>query len=164
MTIRKQVLLITGITIIATVALLYIVSRVTLLNDLERIEQINVKQSVIQTQRILNQMLEEITIHNADWAAWDDTYQFIIDKNEDYINSNLSTETFSTIGLNVMVFTDKKGQIVFSKAVDLDSDEEIEMPQDLLSMLEGSNIQPSIFNKDNPVAGFILIDRILLGF
>ncbi len=53
-----------------------------------------------------------------DWAAWDDTYEFIEKPKSDYVDSNLGDETLDNLGLDFMVFTDASGRIVRAPALD----------------------------------------------
>ena len=71
-----------------------------------------------------------------DWASWDDSYQFIADRNEGYLNSNMVDDTFVTIRLNFIIYFDTDGNIVFGKGFDYQDDqEEIEVPPELVEQL-----------------------------
>jgi PAS domain S-box-containing protein len=80
--------------------------------------------------------MEEILV---DWSAWDDTYRFIVDRNEEYINSNLVNETFINLDLNLMVFVNSSNAVIFGKAVDLYTGEEARIPDALLLEIGSSN-------------------------
>jgi sensor domain CHASE-containing protein len=85
-------------------------------------------------ERVHSALLVELTnldTYTYDWAAWDDTYAFIQDVNEDYIESNLLDETFIASELNLMLFVNSSGGIVFGKAFDLENEEEISLPETL---------------------------------
>jgi signal transduction histidine kinase/ActR/RegA family two-component response regulator len=41
-----------------------------------------------------------------DWSIWDDTYQFVADLNQAFVDSNLSEEAIGTLGLDFMAFVD----------------------------------------------------------
>lgn len=65
----------------------------------------------------------------ADWAAWDDTYAYIDDRNEDYAESNLGVWTFTDNSLSVIAYYDLNGSLVWGQAYDLDSEEQISVPE-----------------------------------
>ncbi len=72
---------------------------------------------------------ENLQILVKDWATWDDTYQYIQDRNERYIESNLVDDTFSNARLNFMVYFDSEGDVVFQRGFDFKEEgEEIEVP------------------------------------
>ncbi len=54
-----------------------------------------------------------------DWAAWDDTYQFVIDRNAAYVECNLLPEAFTTTQSNVLYVYDLKGRLVWGECREL---------------------------------------------
>ncbi|MDD3306082.1 MAG: CHASE4 domain-containing protein [Acetobacterium sp.] len=47
-----------------------------------------------------------------DWAYWDDTYNFINDRNPTYVTVNLTEETLENLSLNMMLFVNQTGALV----------------------------------------------------
>jgi diguanylate cyclase (GGDEF)-like protein/PAS domain S-box-containing protein len=47
-----------------------------------------------------------------DWAYWDDTYNFINNRNQDYVKVNLNEETLENLSLNMMLFVNQTGEVV----------------------------------------------------
>ncbi|HNS64844.1 MAG TPA: CHASE4 domain-containing protein, partial [Anaerolineaceae bacterium] len=56
-----------------------------------------------------------------DWAKWDDTYAFIQDANQEYVESNLQPATFADLHVHWMVFVGADGGVVFDGIYDPDS-------------------------------------------
>jgi sensor domain CHASE-containing protein len=86
--------------------------------------------------RVLNQLDQENSNLGAiasDWSVWDDTYFFVEDKNETYINNNLIYEIFEDIGINFMLFYDNSDALVFSRAYDSQVKNETILPASLYS-------------------------------
>ena len=54
----------------------------------------------------------------ADWALWDDAYRFMQDRNPAFARANLTDKTLSALDVDFMIFADKTGRIVYSKAID----------------------------------------------
>jgi sensor domain CHASE-containing protein len=82
---------------------------------LERKEAItDVKRSVEALQREIN-FLDFLVW---DWAAWDDTYEFIQTRSDAYIDANLVEETFTDDDLNVLYFIDTKGKVIWGETRD----------------------------------------------
>lgn len=52
----------------------------------------------------------------ADWAAWDDTYRFVLDRNESYIESNFQWESLESAGINVLYLFDPDQNVVWGEA------------------------------------------------
>ena len=70
---------------------------------------------------IINNEEESINRTLKDWAQWDDTYQFIYDSNEEYIESNLQGTTLETLNLKMMLFLNTDGDIVYNNVLQLEN-------------------------------------------
>lgn len=54
---------------------------------------------------------------NADWANWDDMYEFVHDPSEKFITSNLNWSTLEqATGINLLYVIDSEGRLVFGQA------------------------------------------------
>ncbi len=58
-----------------------------------------------------------------DWAYWDDTYNFINDRNPNYVTVNLNDETLENLSLNMMVFVNQAGEVVGADDFDLTAEQ-----------------------------------------
>lgn len=66
---------------------------------------------------------EQAILHDAqfvsnsanDYAAWDDTYRFIEDVNEEYQSENLIPETFQNLKLHLFAFIRKDGTLIWGR-------------------------------------------------
>jgi len=69
-----------------------------------------------------------------DWAAWDETYDFIQTRSEAYIKSNLVLETFSDDDINVIYFVDTSGRVIWGETRDRKAEltRLVEFPADAL--------------------------------
>ncbi len=68
---------------------------------------------------LLNNEVAVTADRPADWGYWDDTYEYVKDRNEDYANSNLSADTQYSLNLNLFAIYDTQGNKVWSNAMDL---------------------------------------------
>lgn len=95
------------------------------------IERQNVAKNV---DRVLNQLHQETSDLQSvafDWSTWDDTYAFINDTNQNYIQMNLQYNAFYQIRVNFMLFYDNFDALVFSKAFDFQQGNETRLPNSL---------------------------------
>ncbi len=117
-------------------------------------------------ERVLNQFdQEKISLYAvaADWAMWDDTYFFVKDKNEIYIQDNLNYGSFETININFMLFFDNSGVLVYSKAYDFQEKNEIILPASLYSYISDNKVDllnhyPTQYSIESNSAGVLLYD------
>ncbi|AKB61932.1 sensory transduction histidine kinase [Methanosarcina mazei SarPi] len=115
------------------------------LNDVERL------QNAIYTQQgYLDNMVQ-------DWACWDDTYRFIEDRNQEYINVNLQNETLAGVKVNIMLFINETGSLVYAKSINFSKVEEKPVPEELLKLVESGQL--SIKSEDDVIRGYVLLDE-----
>jgi sensor domain CHASE-containing protein/signal transduction histidine kinase len=115
------------------------------LNDVEKV------QNVVSTeQSYLDNMVQ-------DWACWDDTYRFIEDGNQDYINADLQNETLVELKVNVMLYVNDSGKVVYAKSVDINSGKERPVPEELLKLVEEGTLLTKSEN-DN-ISTCVLLDE-----
>jgi len=99
--------------------------------SIEREEAItDVKRSVKALQREIH-FLDFLVW---DWAAWDETYEFIQTRSDAYIDANLVLETFADDDLNVLYFIDTSGKVIWGETRDRQTEitHLIEFPKDAL--------------------------------
>ncbi|MBN1189551.1 MAG: PAS domain S-box protein [Dehalococcoidales bacterium] len=89
-----------------------------------------------QARSVLENEVENLESLTMDWAEWDETYRFALDRNTDYISSNFDSSAFFNNRLNLCVLMDQDGLILYSGAYDLISGEETNFPQEFNSYLE----------------------------
>lgn len=75
--------------------------------------------------RGLNNEIEFLKTLNWDYAAWDDTYEFIEKFSKDFIDSNFEDETFQSIKIDAAFFYDLQGSQIWSKGIDYETNEKI---------------------------------------
>jgi PAS domain S-box-containing protein len=138
MSLRKKTFGITGATVVIVILLLYVASNTILLNSFAELEVTEIQEDVERARNALADQLAVLATNTGDYAHWDDTYAFVQDGNRSYIDANLIDETLMNLRLNLMVFVNNAGQIVFAKAFDLDQSAEIPLPSDLESLLTAS--------------------------
>lgn len=127
------------------------------LSNFLELEQQDTLKNVARVQNTVATEQGYLDYSVQDWACWDETYQFIEDRNERYIDVNLQNQTLAGIKVNVMLFVNSSGEVVYSRAVDVDTAEEIPVPEELLIMIENGTLLTK--KENNPISGFVLLDK-----
>ena len=135
MSLRKSTIIIITLTLIGLLAILYGTSRHIILTNFIDLEKQVVEQNLERGQNALDNEIAKIDSFAHDWGAWDDTYEFVVDKNEEYIRSNLGDETFIDMPLNFLLFYDTSGALVWGGAFDLEEEKTMEVPGELMERL-----------------------------
>ncbi len=157
MSLRIKTLIIIGVTLVSLIILLYTVSRIIVLNSFAQLEERSVHQNV---QRVLNAVSDELSNMDAvtiDWAQWDETYAFAQDANSQYMTVNLNNSSFANINMNVVVIFNASGQKVGSKALDLQTKQEVPFPKELDDQLSSQSLLLKHPDEESHSSGLILI-------
>src|SRR6266550_1115427 len=96
------------------------------------IEDRDVRQNTGRAVDALNARVDLLQFKATDWAAWDDTYNFVENHNPAYIKSNLQNNSLQNLGLNFMLFFNERQKLVEEKAVDVDSGRDAPIPDGLV--------------------------------
>ncbi|MGB9929198.1 MAG: CHASE4 domain-containing protein [Methanosarcina sp.] len=92
-----------------------------------------------------------------DWACWNDTYRFIDDRNQKFIDVNVQNETLAGLRINAMLFVDNSGSVVYAKAIDINTEEEVPVPEELFEMVKNGTLLSK--NESDIISGFILLNK-----
>ena len=157
MLLRNKTITVLGVTLTCLVLLLYGISSTILLDGFRQVESNEAKKAVGRMGSALLVEMNQLSITNKDYAWWDDTYEFIQDGNSDYIDTNLVDDTYVNIDVELMVFVNLSGGIVFSKGYNIQTGNEIPIPQSFLSSLVTGNplLQQPLDNSG--VSGFVAL-------
>ena len=118
MKLRRKTLSIVGITIAGLTSILYAVSSSILLSSLLKAEEQEATQVVKGVLSVFGQTADDFNSRFADWSAWDDTYAFIQNRNSEFIASNLVPEGLANLRVNIALFVNTSGKIVYGTALD----------------------------------------------
>ncbi|MCW4016730.1 MAG: ATP-binding protein [Candidatus Bathyarchaeota archaeon] len=157
MKLHKKTLVLLGVTFTTLIIIQYAASQLVFLNSFATLEQQDTTQNVERAINALNADVNNLDAFVYDWAAWDDTYSFIQDINEQYIESNLVDETFIGSELNLMVYVNSSGEIVYSKAFDLENEEETAVPESIQQYLTTNTALLQHSKTDSTVKGLLLL-------
>ncbi|MBN2861276.1 MAG: hypothetical protein JXK93_13505 [Sphaerochaetaceae bacterium] len=136
MKIRTQMLLVSLAAIALVIGGLYIGADYYLLSGTEEIEQNSIIETDNQFLKLLEYDLHHLSVMTTDWGYWDDTYIFMDDLNQEYIDSNLVDSTFYGTGLNVILYFFPNGTYAYGKAYDLTEYTEVPVPASLLEDIQ----------------------------
>lgn len=152
----KKVLIITLLIFAVLTAAFTFTHNMQLSNFLE-LEQADTLENVERVQNAVSTRQGYIDYIVQDWACWDDTYQFIEDGNQQYIDVDLQNETLAGIRVNVMLFVNESGDVVYTKSVDINSTEERPVPAGLLKMIEEGTLLTT--GENDTISGIVLLDE-----
>ena len=117
MSLRQKILLFTGSTLLGLLIALAVISSVIWLDSAKRLEQQQTQQDLNRVITALSGELAALDRFTNDWAGWDDTYAFVADHNDEYIEANITDATLTQSQINTILYVDVDSQIVYSKTL-----------------------------------------------
>jgi len=157
-TLRKKSLVIVGLILTLLIAVIYFTSKTILLGSFSELEQKNTQKNVERFLNAYADSLSTLDTRVVDWASWDDTYKFMQDQNEEYIRSNLPDSTFINQKINLLLYVDTSGRIVFGKSFDHATGKDSPLPREILDHI--STDKPLLMHQPNEkssLTGLILL-------
>src|SRR5665647_1041471 len=115
---EKTLLVFVGLLIVFLLVVSIFFSTI-ILASYNALEEKYVAKDLDQAKKKLNDELFILSSIVSDWGPWDDTVEFVNGNDTNYITSNLQSEGFDNINLNLIVITNTKGEVLFSGAYDL---------------------------------------------
>ena len=156
MSLRQRTILIIGTTLFTLTALLYLNVREIMLHSFSNLEEQYLLRDINQVKNSIDVLVENLNTLDQDWASWDDTYGFMQNRNQDFIDVNLVDQTFAGLELNFMLFVDTSGKLVYGRAYDLENDTFVPVSDELLTTLIGSGlIQQN--NNESSISGIVIL-------
>ncbi|HEY9605693.1 MAG TPA: CHASE4 domain-containing protein, partial [Allocoleopsis sp.] len=139
MKLRSKVLLTLGVGLVGLSTSFYVISRVLLTKSYVALENQQVNKDVQRVLDILSTNLDHLSRQARDYSRWDDSYQFIVDGNQTYIDSNYANDHLANLRLSAAVYVNRLGRVIFSQGVDFNQNKEVPVSQAFLSELSSSS-------------------------
>jgi PAS domain S-box-containing protein len=112
MTLKTKSTLVSLISSLFFVVMIMFVLYRVLIVSFQEIENQRVERNIRRISAIVVDRFSQLNLKLSDWTVWDDTYFYLSDRNQKYVDNNLSIESFETIGVDEALFIDKNGILV----------------------------------------------------
>ena len=118
MSFRLRVLIILLCVLILYAGLDYGIQRLVVYPSFISLERREAEKEIERCVAALRRELHHLDGLCHDWAAWNDTYEFVEDRNADYISGNLLDESYQNNQINLLAICKPDGEVIWSRAVD----------------------------------------------
>ena len=109
-----------------------------LYDEFSKLERDDAYENISRLSDVFQEQINELSIKLVDWSQWDDMYEFVQNRNQDFIDANFPKETFMNLHINFAVVINNSGEIVYEKFVTKDGLES-ELPEGLEKYLNPEN-------------------------
>ena len=118
MTLRWKTLLLMGGMLSIALLLLWATMRGVLLDSFRRAETQQVRYTVADANGVLQERGNQLARAFVDWSSWDDTYQYMIDHNAQFVRSNLTDASIDQLDIDFIALLDNNARPVFATSWD----------------------------------------------
>ncbi|MBU1984098.1 PAS domain S-box protein [bacterium] len=157
MTLRYKTHTAVGLTIVALVIALYEIAQHIVMGGFLELEKRNTQLNVERALAAVSEELSNLESDLGDWAPWDDSYEFITNGNQDFIDRNCPVATYENLDLSLMLFIHSSGRIVYSQGYDTESDELIHVPQGSLDYIAANDTLLRHASTESRIAGLVML-------
>ncbi len=102
-----------------------VLAQTVLLKSFVRVESAEMSKNVERAVDAIDYNLGQVSAKGTDWSGWSETYKFVKDHNQDYIDENLATSTVTDQNLNFLAFYDSRGKLVYAASGSIETGEDI---------------------------------------
>ena len=138
--IRTRFIGIMAVMLILTAGMVYLILHTVMHDKINILEDKYIIENVERTKKEIFKEIEVLDTIVMDWAVWDNSYQFMIDKNPEYIKANLSEDTLNNLKINIMLFIDNKGNLVHGEGYDIQKKESVPIDEALLKYIKDHSL------------------------
>ena len=130
-----------GVTLAIFLLVLAWVTQTVMLQGFTNIEENLVKDDVNRVIKILEGELSNLDSTNVDWSTWDDTFGFVNGSIPDYPEINLQDSAIANIKVNMMLFLNSSGDVIYTKGVDLTEKTDMPVPAEMINAVRSNSRQ-----------------------
>ncbi len=94
---------------------LFLALRSTVNNSFGDLEREQAQQQIIRVSATVKRLGEDLHRSSADWAQWDDAYDFMARKSSRFITANLATSALKNMGVDAIMFVRRDGTLWHTK-------------------------------------------------
>lgn len=127
MKLTTKVILGLSTTVVLLVLVLGVIGHFVLGRSFEQLERYYAERNLARAKEAVESRVEAINVKLSDWANWDDTYKFVVDKNEAFKEANLQPSSIANLKLDFMLFYDPSGKLLEARIL-ADEEHLVESP------------------------------------
>ncbi len=159
MSIRKKMVCIITISIVTFATLTLLLFHLSYFGYIKVASKAELQKNFDTIETILSKEQKNYTHIILDWSIWDETYQFIENKNPTYIDSNLTSEVLNNLHLQLMLFLNRDAEIIYEKHENISDEIRMKLLDKILQTTSIQSNQPIIF-QDSFFSGTLLINQV----
>lgn len=136
---------------------LHLTASFVIVPSYKEIERQESENSINQALSMINYRLSELEGKVREYSSWDDTYSFVLDKNQAYIDANLVTAS-ENFDLDLIVMVDTSDRLVYCQSYDSNQSTMVSTSQETRTILRSDDLIWDFQSTDQTISGLMLLD------
>lgn len=128
MKIQPRILVLLASVFIVSLVIMSAVMLAVVTPAFERLDRDQAIKNVKRVEQSIANELEGLDETVADWANWNESYVFVLDRSEEYITANLQAGSLLNLGVTFMGFFDNRGEVAWVGSYDPVTKEALTIP------------------------------------
>ncbi len=157
MTLRAKTLLIMGLSLLGLMAALYGLTASILTANLARLEEKDVQKNVDRARDAIGESQEKLVTALPSWSQWDDTYEYMRDKNRVYVETNFTDGGLSLMGADAVFLLQPSGAIQFATGYNFKTNKKVALPAEISGRIAQSQLLLAHAAPDSTRTGLIMV-------
>lgn len=112
---RNKIALILVAVVVGYLLLSYTILRAVVYPIFTELDEQTASTNLARVDRAIQTQLEHLRATIRDWAPWNDTYNFALGRNEDYVADNLDAASLLNLEINLALFFDSQGNLFWEE-------------------------------------------------
>lgn len=108
MRIRYRILFSICLALVVAVAGMYGIANQIMMTGILNLERQDATKDTSRINRTLETLVSQVHNRSVDWAAWDDMYQYMSDRNVAFHKSNINDPTLTSMKVDMLLLLDKR--------------------------------------------------------
>jgi signal transduction histidine kinase len=113
------------------------------------------KHNINQALSTINYSLTILQGQLKDYSCWDDTFNYVQNKNQEYVENNFVESTFENLNLNLLVIVDNNRSLVYCQSFDLNNSVKVQTSEETRKILT-SNENIWAFNSTEDITSGVM--------
>jgi PAS domain S-box-containing protein len=149
-----------GTMMAALFLVLYAISTQVVRKGFSRLEERYARRNVDRVLRAIEGREDDLDRSVADWAAWDDMYQFAQDRNTRFIRANLPIpDLFLPLRIQTLLIADRSGTVVWGSSFDSEESRGLPVPAGLVRLAANGSPLTRFGPARDRVSGLVVLDE-----
>ncbi|MDO9393776.1 MAG: CHASE4 domain-containing protein, partial [Methylotenera sp.] len=115
---RAKMLVVVAAGMILLFTILFLAARMVLLDGYSKLESNKTVIQVNSAVTLLKEQTQQLDGIVSEYAHWDDTYQYMIQPDSRYIESNYTDGTFTNLKVKAIVLVNSEGEAIYKRGFD----------------------------------------------